>query len=105
VKGLVRTMNREAALRENNMFTKQVRKKRKRNCRVHTHTCLYASYRSPSTIYQYPPYIQHTHPKDIAELVKRLKLDKDVSSLLDVMRNECYLLLKGPSLYQLQTAD
>jgi DNA helicase MCM8 len=42
--------------------------------------------------------------QEIAALCQRLALDKDVDSLIDVMRTECYLLLKGPRLFQLQTA-
>ena len=41
---------------------------------------------------------------DISEICVRMKLVKDVDSLIDVLRTECYLLLKGPKLYQLQTA-
>jgi hypothetical protein len=39
----------------------------------------------------------------IQALCAKLALDKDVDSLIDVMRTECYLLLKGPRLYQLQS--
>ena len=42
-----------------------------------------------------------TH-KEISEYVSLLKLKNDVGSIIDVMRTECYLLLKGPKLYQLQ---
>lgn len=42
--------------------------------------------------------------QDIAEICTRLRLDKEVDGLIDVMRTECYLLLKGPKLYQLMTA-
>lgn len=42
--------------------------------------------------------------QDIATLCQRLALDKEVDALIDVMRTECYLLLKGPRMYQLQTA-
>ena len=41
--------------------------------------------------------------QDISDLCAKLSLDKDVESLIDVLRTECYLLLKGPRLYQLQT--
>jgi hypothetical protein len=41
---------------------------------------------------------------DIAEICIRIKVDKDLDGLIDVMRTECYLLLKGPKLYQLLTA-
>jgi hypothetical protein len=40
--------------------------------------------------------------KEIAEVVSILKLKNDVNSIIEVMRTECYLLLKGPKLYQLQ---
>mmetsp|Transcript_16885 Transcript_16885/g.25436 ORF Transcript_16885/g.25436 Transcript_16885/m.25436 type:complete len:417 (-) Transcript_16885:132-1382(-) len=40
--------------------------------------------------------------KEISEFVQLLRLKNDVSSLVDIMRTECYLLLKGPRLYQLQ---
>jgi DNA helicase MCM8 len=40
---------------------------------------------------------------DIQEVCVKLKLERDVDSLIDVMRTECYLLLKGPRLYQLLT--
>jgi hypothetical protein len=41
--------------------------------------------------------------KDIEEAVNKLRFEKahDVDSLIDVMRTECYLLLKGPKLYQI----
>lgn len=42
--------------------------------------------------------------QDISALCQKLALDKEVDALIDVMRTECYLLLKGPRLYQLQTA-
>jgi DNA helicase MCM8 len=42
--------------------------------------------------------------QDIAALCAKLALDKEVDGLIDVMRTECYLLLKGPRMYQLQTA-
>ena len=38
------------------------------------------------------------------DICTRLRLDKEVDSLIDVMRTECYLLLKGPKLYQLLSA-
>jgi hypothetical protein len=41
--------------------------------------------------------------QDIAALCAKLALDKEVDGLIDVMRTECYLLLKGPRMYQLQT--
>lgn len=65
MKALVQVMNREAQLRDNNIFSKQ----------------------------------------DIQMLCNRLKLDKDVDSLIEVMRRECYLLLKGPKLFQLQATS
>jgi len=40
---------------------------------------------------------------DIQALCEKLALDKELDGLIDVMRTECYLLLKGPRLYQLQT--
>ena len=40
---------------------------------------------------------------DIQALCANLALDKELDGLIDVMRTECYLLLKGPRLYQLQT--
>ena len=39
---------------------------------------------------------------DVAEVCARLRLDKDADALVDVLRTECYLLLKGPRMYQLQ---
>lgn len=44
------------------------------------------------------------HRNDIQALSDRLRLDKDVDSLIESMRTECYLLLKGPKMYQLQTS-
>ena len=40
---------------------------------------------------------------DIADVARLLKLKEsnNIDSLIDVMRTECYLLLKGPKLYQL----
>lgn len=40
---------------------------------------------------------------DIQALCEKLALNKELDGLIDVMRTECYLLLKGPRLYQLQT--
>ncbi len=40
---------------------------------------------------------------EIAEVCSKLRLERDADSLIEVMRTECYLLLKGPRLYQLQT--
>ncbi len=40
---------------------------------------------------------------EISEYVNKLKLDKDVDTLIESMRTECYLLLKGPKLYGLNT--
>jgi DNA helicase MCM8 len=40
---------------------------------------------------------------EISEYVSKLKLDKDVDTLIESMRTECYLLLKGPKLYGLNT--
>ena len=42
--------------------------------------------------------------KEIQEVMLRLRIPADVESIIDVMRTECYLLLKGQQLYQLQTA-
>ena len=42
--------------------------------------------------------------QEILALCQKLALDKEVDSLIDVMRTECYLLLKGSRTYQLQTA-
>lgn len=42
---------------------------------------------------------------DIHALCATLALDKELDGLIDVMRTECYLLLKGPRLYQLQTTS
>ncbi len=42
---------------------------------------------------------------EIAELCARLRLDKEVDSLIETLRSEGYLLLKGPKLYQLRTAS
>jgi hypothetical protein len=38
---------------------------------------------------------------EIHEFVQLLKLKGDTEGLIDVMRTESYLLLKGPKLYQL----
>jgi len=40
---------------------------------------------------------------EINMLCLRLKVTRDTESMIDVMRTECYLLLKGPQLYKLQT--
>lgn len=40
--------------------------------------------------------------QDISMLCTRLRLTKDVDTIIDVLRSECYLLLKGPQLYRLQ---
>lgn len=40
----------------------------------------------------------------VSDICTRLRLDKEVDALIDVMRTECYLLLKGPKLYQLLSA-
>ena len=42
--------------------------------------------------------------KEIAEVCVRMRLTREPESLVEVMHTECYLLLKGPKLYQLQTA-
>jgi hypothetical protein len=38
---------------------------------------------------------------EIEVLVKKLQLTMDTTSAIEVLRNETYLLLKGPKLYQL----
>lgn len=43
------------------------------------------------------------HRNDIDTLCLKLKLTKPTDELIEVMRTECYLLLKGPKLYQLQS--
>lgn len=43
------------------------------------------------------------HRNDIDTLSMKLKLTKQTDELIEVMRTECYLLLKGPKLYQLQS--
>ena len=63
MKAMVKVLNKEAALRGNNLFTKQ----------------------------------------DITEIGIKLHLTKDVEDIIELMRTECYLLLKGPKLFQLQT--
>lgn len=40
---------------------------------------------------------------DIVTLCERLRLNKEADAMIEVMRTECYLLLKGPKLYQLLT--
>ena len=40
---------------------------------------------------------------EIATVCNKLRLDKGVDSLIEAMRTECFLLLKGSHLYQLQT--
>ncbi|RYH28763.1 hypothetical protein EON65_10960 [archaeon] len=42
------------------------------------------------------------HRKEIAEYHAKLRLTKELDVLIEAMRTECYLLLKGPKLYQLQ---
>jgi hypothetical protein len=39
---------------------------------------------------------------DIAEICAVLKLVMDVDAMIELLRSECYLLLKGPKLYQLR---
>jgi DNA helicase MCM8 len=41
--------------------------------------------------------------QEIHDLSMKLQLTKEVDELIELMRTECYLLLKGPKLYQLQT--
>lgn len=40
----------------------------------------------------------------VGEVASRLRLEKDTDTLIEVMRSECYLLLKGPQKYMLHTA-
>lgn len=40
---------------------------------------------------------------EIALLCLRLKVTRDTESMIEVLRTECYLLLKGSQLYKLQT--
>mmetsp|Transcript_17029 Transcript_17029/g.23413 ORF Transcript_17029/g.23413 Transcript_17029/m.23413 type:complete len:743 (+) Transcript_17029:535-2763(+) len=42
--------------------------------------------------------------REIQQLMMKLRVSAEIDAMLDVMRTECYLLLKGPQLYQLQTA-
>lgn len=43
--------------------------------------------------------------REIEEIALVLRIVKsDVADIIDMMRSECYLLLKGPKLYQLQSA-
>eukprot|EP00595_Chromulina_sp_UTEXLB2642_P003264 CAMPEP_0196763286 /NCGR_PEP_ID=MMETSP1095-20130614/3749_1 /TAXON_ID=96789 ORGANISM="Chromulina nebulosa, Strain UTEXLB2642" /NCGR_SAMPLE_ID=MMETSP1095 /ASSEMBLY_ACC=CAM_ASM_000446 /LENGTH=669 /DNA_ID=CAMNT_0042116115 /DNA_START=287 /DNA_END=2296 /DNA_ORIENTATION=- len=42
---------------------------------------------------------------DITSHIKRLKIDRDADSLIEVLRTECYLLKKGPKNYQLQSSS
>jgi DNA helicase MCM8 len=41
--------------------------------------------------------------QEIADIANRLQLNKELDELIESMRTECYLLLKGPKLFQLQT--
>jgi DNA helicase MCM8 len=41
--------------------------------------------------------------QEIVDLASKLQLNKEIDELIESMRTECYLLLKGPKLYQLQT--
>ena len=38
---------------------------------------------------------------EITTLCSRLRLSKDVETLIDILRTECYLILKGPQLFRL----
>lgn len=40
---------------------------------------------------------------ELTEIVRRMKIDRDMDNIIEIMRTECYLLYKGPRLYQLQT--
>ena len=40
---------------------------------------------------------------DINAICARLQIRTDTSTVIEVMRNECFLILKGPNLYQLNT--
>lgn len=42
--------------------------------------------------------------KEINDIVLKLKIDRDIDSIIDILRVECYLILKGSNLYQLQTS-
>lgn len=43
------------------------------------------------------------HRDEILKIYNFLKLDYNFDDLIEMMRTECYLLMKGPKLYQLQT--
>lgn len=40
---------------------------------------------------------------DIAEIVGKLKLERDVDSLIEMLRTECYLLMKGQKMFELRS--
>jgi len=42
---------------------------------------------------------------DMQLLCSKLSLDGDIDGLIDVMRSECYLLMKGKGIYQLLTSS
>jgi hypothetical protein len=44
------------------------------------------------------------HRNDIETVAMKLKLTKDLDELIEMMKTEGYLLIKGPKLYQLQSA-
>lgn len=37
---------------------------------------------------------------EIDQLCRRLQVTMEIAALVEIMRNECYLLLKGPNTYQ-----
>jgi hypothetical protein len=84
VKALVKFLLREASLKGSNIFSKRYP------------TIIH----SASHIHILTPRICY---RDIEEAVQKLKFEKvhDVNALIDIMRTECYLLLKGPKLYQI----
>jgi hypothetical protein len=43
------------------------------------------------------------HRNDIDILSLKLKLTKDIEDIIEMMKTEGYLLVKGPKLYQLQS--
>ncbi len=43
------------------------------------------------------------HRNDIETLALKLRLTKDLDELIELMKTEGYLLIKGPKLFQLQS--
>ncbi len=43
------------------------------------------------------------HRNDIEALALKLRLTKDLDELIELMKTEGYLLIKGPKLFQLQS--